>query len=79
MPEFDIPVIISVKAENIDEARKAVYKSMEAWNAALIMPGQMTMANDSATYKRQRLVILHPEDRDSSYTQDEEDNDDTDD
>lgn len=66
MPKFDIPVIATVDAANIDEARQAVYKSIEG--DELPANTELALADDTLTTRtNQRVVILHPEDVANDY------------
>ena len=72
---YDIPVIMSVEADNIEEARQLAYAAVEdkgVMHETLATGGVvLTMADDSATNRiGQRLVILHPEDCASNYDAD---------
>jgi hypothetical protein len=75
--KYDIPIIASVEAENIDEARQLVYKAVEIVStsnedegvvAAAMRGIELNMADDSNTDNyNNRLVFLHPNDVDSNY------------
>jgi hypothetical protein len=72
MAKYDIPVIITVEADNIDAAREIVYGEIEKWENTIAIPGNGTiaMANDSLTIAgRRRVVILHPENTHAEYDQ----------
>lgn len=87
MPKFDIPVIMTVEAATIDEARQRAYKAVEAVNetAKYSCDGadgsvvadnmeniELNMADDSITDRvNRRFVILHPNDVDASYSPEE--------
>ena len=76
--KYDIPVIMSVEANTIEEARQRAYKAVEVINEPFVddgeainkaMPGiTLDMADDSATNRiNQRIVFLHPENVDNAY------------
>lgn len=71
--KYDIALIASIEATNIDEARQLVYREVEGINAnnhEFAM--ELNMADDSITDNvNQRIVILHPADTHSLYDVDE--------
>lgn len=74
MPLFDIPIIASINAETIEEARQQVYGLVEYHNNHQhdYPHVELNMGDDS--YKasgNRRAVILHPEDADSEYSPEE--------
>lgn len=73
---FDIPVIATVECDDIDEARQAVYKALQAVSfkdfrggrGADATPIDLELANDDDNdVENQRVVRLHPEDTHTDY------------
>ena len=63
MPKFDIPVIATVEAKSIHEARQIAYEALAGVRAV-----DVSMADDSQTdMVNQRIVFLHPEDAHADY------------
>lgn len=82
--KYDVPVIVSVEAKDIDAARRIVYQSVESYNDGGAFDPQsigeleykedvsMNMADDSnMTRTHQRIVFLHPADTHNTYSQEE--------
>lgn len=78
MPNFDIPIIATVKAKNIDEARQLAYKAVKTIENpgedagekiyAAMVGVDLTMADDTQTDAvNQRIVFLHPIDVEKDY------------
>jgi hypothetical protein len=58
--KYDIPVIFSVEAKDIDEARQTAYSACEHLQGE---DYDVNMADDSQTTRdHKRIVFLHPED-----------------
>ena len=65
--KFDIPIIATVEAKTIEEARKMIYASLE--NVAFVFKDtELFMADDSDTDNlNNRVIYLHPEDKSSDW------------
>lgn len=70
--KFDIPLVATVEAKTIEEARQMVYSMLEkeVIPRAADLQGKiiLDMADDSCcNANNQRLVFLHPEDVPNNY------------
>jgi hypothetical protein len=78
MPKFDIPVIVQVDTDDIDNARQSVYALLEELAGdhpvAPVNHDKVKLAIANDEYKTKdgrRLVILHPENAHAEYSPDE--------